>query len=151
MTQTNSTPKRRWFRFNLRTLLIAVVLLSLPLGWLTMKMRQAERQRRVVETIREAGGEVSYGYQVRGLESPAPAWLVGLMGVDFFSDLSQIDFNGCTKPDAEHLNGLTSLRFVDLGDTQVTDAGLEHLKGLTSLRFLDLADTQVSDAGLQHL
>ena len=43
------------------------------------------------------------------------------------------------------------LEWLDLADTQVTDAGLEHLKGLTKLEELYLAGPQVSDAGLEHL
>jgi hypothetical protein len=33
----------------------------------------------------------------------------------------------------------------------VTDAGLEHLKGLTSLKYLFLMNTQVTDAGMEDL
>jgi len=33
----------------------------------------------------------------------------------------------------------------------MTDAGLEQLKGLTSLRYLHVADTQVTDAGVSEL
>ena len=40
---------------------------------------------------------------------------------------------------------------LELGDTQITDAGLEHLKGLTSLQILGLAGTQVTDAGVKDL
>ena len=79
--------KRRWFRFSLRTLLIVVMLLSLPLGWLAMKMIQAERQRRAVEAIQEAGGEVFYDWEVdySGMcmvieEWPASAWLALPLG-----------------------------------------------------------------------
>jgi len=49
------------------------------------------------------------------------------------------------------LKGLTSLRILDLGGTQVTDAGLEHLEGLTNLEVLGLAGTRVTDAGLERL
>ena len=37
---------------------------------------------------------------------------------------------------------------LNLGSTQITDAGLEHLKGLTSLTTLYLANTKITDAGL---
>ena len=33
----------------------------------------------------------------------------------------------------------------------MTDAGLKYLKGLTSLRELDLGETQVTDTGLKYL
>ena len=51
----------------------------------------------------------------------------------------------------EHLKGLTSLRSLDLNNTQVTDAGLEHLKGLTNLATLHLWNTPITDAGLAEI
>jgi len=51
----------------------------------------------------------------------------------------------------ESLEGLTSLRRLDLDSTKITDAGLVHLKEVKELRTLILAATKVSDAGLEHL
>ena len=51
----------------------------------------------------------------------------------------------------KHLKSLTSLRWLSLDNTQVTDAGLEHLKDLTNLGDLDLRGTQVTDAGVKKL
>ena len=50
-----------------------------------------------------------------------------------------------------HLEGLTQLRFLSLGERKITDAGLAHLKGLTELRFLGLSGGEITDAGLRHL
>ena len=50
-----------------------------------------------------------------------------------------------------HLKGLTALKWLDLGGTQVTDAGLAHLSGLTALERLDLRETPITDAGLVQL
>ena len=50
-----------------------------------------------------------------------------------------------------HLEGLTSLRLLDLTHSEVTHAGLEHLQGLTQLETLHLRNTEVGDAGLEHL
>ena len=49
------------------------------------------------------------------------------------------------------LSTLTSLKQLDLGDTQISDAGLAHLKGLVNLQWLDLGVRSISDAGLVHL
>jgi len=46
---------------------------------------------------------------------------------------------------------LTTLRQLELMQTNVTDAGLVHLKGLTELQRLNLYATQVTDAGLVNL
>jgi hypothetical protein len=46
-----------------------------------------------------------------------------------------------------HLEGLTRLRWLNLRDTKVGDAGVDHLMRLTELRTLNLRRTSVSDAG----
>ena len=38
-----------------------------------------------------------------------------------------------------------------LDDTETTDIGLQHLSGLTSLRYLYVGGTQVTDAGVAEL
>jgi hypothetical protein len=43
------------------------------------------------------------------------------------------------------------LQYLNIGETQVTDAGLEHLKGLTVLQRLDLRGTKVTPAGVEQL
>ena len=40
---------------------------------------------------------------------------------------------------------------LDLGNTEVTDAGLKELAGLKSLQALVLSDTSVTDTGLKEL
>ena len=40
---------------------------------------------------------------------------------------------------------------VNLGGTNITDAGLRHLQGLINLKRLHLLDTQVTDAGVAEL
>src|SRR5262249_25521990 len=49
------------------------------------------------------------------------------------------------------LKDLKSLQKLDLGATKVTDAGLKELKELKSLWWLDLGGNKVSDVGLKEL
>jgi len=64
-----------------------------------------------------------------------------------------VELGGTQVTDAGlvHLTGLTKLEELHIPGTQITDAGLVHLKGLTNLKGLDLGGTQVTDAGLVHL
>jgi len=138
--------------------MIVVVLLSLPLGWFALKMREAERQRRAVEAIREAGGHVYYDYQADSSgygskpEPPGPAWLRELVGEDLFAKVVRVDSVDHMGSDVllEHINGFGDLGSVSISGPQVTDAGVEHLKGL-ALYHVELCDTQVTDTGLKHL
>ena len=84
---------------------------------------------------------------------PGPAWMVELLGVDFFSDAVIVWLPwDVGNDDMKHLQGLPRLHWLDLSITrQVTDSGLEQLKGLTDLQMLDLTGAHVTDAGLEHL
>ena len=46
---------------------------------------------------------------------------------------------------------MTCLKWLDLSNTEITDAGLEQLKGLKKLEKLDLSNTKVTNAGVKDL
>src|SRR5262249_18294219 len=69
-------------------------------------------------------------------------------------DLQELAFVGARLDGAAlvHVGRLTGLRDLDLeGQQGVTDATIEHLAGLTQLKRLDLGATQISDDALKHL
>lgn len=75
--------------------------------------------------------------------SPKEAWLqctASLMGTNF----GDVDL-GALAPLA------ANLRWLDLGGTAVTDAGLSYLKQMPNLTRLHLERTQISDAGISNL
>ncbi|MBC8873174.1 MAG: hypothetical protein H8E44_27385 [Planctomycetes bacterium] len=79
-------------QFSVRSLVVLVVAVAVPCCWLNVKMREAERQRKAVETIRswttwevvryDYGVVDDFGYIPRA-EQPASGWLLELVGVDF--------------------------------------------------------------------
>ena len=149
MTDQPPKPRRRWFQFSLRTLLIAVTLVAgLLVAW-RVYVEPYRRQRETVALIKELGGSYT-------TEPSGPSWLRGLFGDKTFQNIIRISLPGKDR-DAEiadlarHLEGLASLRTLDLSLTDVTDAGLAYLNELTILHTLDLSLTDVSDAGLAHL
>ena len=156
--QTNpaqaARPRRRRFRYSLRTLLVVVTLVGVVLGvW----VQRAERQRRAVAAMREDGGKVMYDYEesrpraVNG-DLPGPDWLCRLLGVDYFANVTHAHLSrSATDATLSHLGDLTSLKSLWLDGTQVTDTGLAHLTGLARLQELDLSGTQVTDAGCDRL
>jgi hypothetical protein len=50
-----------------------------------------------------------------------------------------------------NLARIATLEFLDLTDTQITDAGLKHLAGMKGIQFLTLTGTAVSEAGVEEL
>lgn len=179
---TTEPPKRRrWLQFRLRTLLIAVLVLSLPLSWFAVRMEKARRQREAVEALQSTGIFLEWQI-VRESEPGVPTWLAKLFGDNYlFVEVRQVIWNGqsnwkpvrdehmihladlpdlwriavptCRVSDVgvEHLKGLTSLRSLDLSHTEVTDDGLKHLKEMSELRHLFLNGTQITDGGLEYL
>src|SRR5262245_47215031 len=47
----DAKPKRRWFRYSFRTLLVFVIIANAGFGWLGVQVRQRQGQREVIETI----------------------------------------------------------------------------------------------------
>ena len=107
-------PKRRWYQYSLRTLLLLVLVAAVPCSWLAVRMQRAKRQR---EAIIKTADMVLYDYQMdeNGIilqvaEPPAPSWLRRLLGDDFFKEAVVV--------------GLKS----DVGDAE-----LEYVERLTKL------------------
>jgi hypothetical protein len=177
---------RQRFQFSIRSLLVLTVAVAIPCSWLAVEMKRAKDQRAAIEAILELKGQVLLGdlrfgkdmeLMVRDTAPRGPAWLVALLGPDFFEDIVSVDFTNLPIADAslesvtglaqlrhlslyntnvtdvglQHLNGLTQLHKLELVNTRITDSGLVNLKGLTRLQYLLLNDTQVTDAGLAHL
>ena len=183
------------FQFSLRSLLALVVVVALPCSWLAVEMKKAKQQAEEVAEIRK-WSEVAinaatyifqkeiYDYQVdeRGRllanrRPQAPAWLLRLLGDDFFAQVHEVIFcaDQTTDADLEHLKRLDRLQVLTIVQTQITDAGLgnlkhlnqlqvlwieapqftdaglENVKGLSQLQVLHLDKTQLTDAGLEHL
>ena len=131
---TTEPPKRRrWSQFRLRTLLIAILVLSVPLSWCAWRMERARRQREAVEMIERSGATFLYDEDTNTV-----------------CEVTFLNFH-LTDADLKHLERLPSLRSIAVFGCDISDTGLEHLKGLTKLERLNLDCTHVSDSGLQHL
>ena len=169
---------RRRFQFSIRSLLVLVVVVALPLSWLATEMRAARRQTEAVTAIRTAtdgptkktalraddwrlpfAETVVYDYEIddAGVQRwpsqlPGPEWLRKLLGDDFFISARFIWAGGSHWSDADlaQLEALPTLEVLVAGDG-ITDVGLMHLTHLVRLRHLYLTETRITDAGLRHL
>jgi Leucine-rich repeat (LRR) protein len=175
MTDSHAAKTNRlWWRYGLRSLLILVLLSSLPFAWYGWRVRKADQHRAAVQAIRDAGGQVSFSHLLG--DPPGPMWLqsilrkvsiadvrevrmgseatdADLVQVTLFTNLRTLNLSNVQITDAglQQLGELNELQRLDLGATKATDAGLQHLKTLSSLEWLSLDRTQVTDAGLVHL
>ena len=158
MNTAQPKPRRRWYQFRLRTLLVVVTLAGCGLGWLGIKVLEARQQQAAVAAIENLGGHVRYDYEFTTIggrelvdEPPRPAWLRALLGDDFFRSVVEVDLSEtrATAADFERLKSFDKLKGFWAYRTQLGNADLEHLRGLTQLETLDLRQTQVSDTGLE--
>jgi hypothetical protein len=169
------------FQFGVRSLLVFLLAVSVPLGWFAWEMQRARRQREVVEAIVGMGGWVYYDYQLeKGMGRPnphaepaTPAWFRRLLGDNFFCDAESVYYG---DDDLEslviqlrELPYLEALHFLDTHTTvvgvehlpalrnlerlsiRVSDDGLDQLATLAGLKWLDISQTQITDDGLARL
>jgi hypothetical protein len=136
--------------------MVLVLVVGGGLGWF---IRRATVQRDAVKAITAAGGSVTYDFQQKAgffnpnPASPGPKPLVGLLGVDFFANVTSVKI-GTQSTDAilAHVGQLRRLERLDARSTPVTDAGLAHLSGLSELRSMScLGAPGLTDACLAHL
>jgi Leucine-rich repeat (LRR) protein len=140
--------KRRWGQFSLRTFLVVTIALGIWLGWY---VHRANQQASAVKWIEENGGVVSYDYQFEyhndkkiflDVEKPpGPVWLHNILGVHYFATVVEVDLSSQPIDDVEPLGSLTSLKQLNLYDTNVHDIG--PLAALTGLTKLNLNHTSV--------
>ena len=175
-----TTPKRRWFQFSLRSLLVVMTLLCLgPGGYVAYEQGKAREKRGAVQAIEKLGGYLFYDESI----PPRSALARLILGDETFGNVNGVDFNPLktqnrqiTDADLRHLRsfprlnhlalkncrqitpvglrelaGRTNLQYLYLTDTPITDDALVHLAGLSNLKELSLPGTQITDAGLVHL
>ena len=158
-----SSERRRWFQFRLHTLLIAVLVLSLPLSWFALMLRRARTQKETVEVIRRLGGHVCYDWEIETQGNPfepipprphrVPAWLRNSLGDDFSDEVASVSFYGqpVQDTDLERLKVFKDLKILYLTESHITDSGLEYVAFLSKLERLELESTCITDVGLQHI
>lgn len=157
-----STPKRRWFAFRLRTLLVVVLVMGFVLTPLAMKVKKSRDQKKVVAWVLENGGTIEYDWQADDATTPpGPRWLRSIIGDEFFQTVRAVDLGEFTQvgdlgaqvtsEDLVHLKVLRNLESLDLSGTVVTNSGLTYLQDLKKLKELDLSYTHVTPAAVHAL
>ena len=128
-------PRRRWLQFRLRTLLIAVLVLSLPLSWFAVRMERARRQRDVLYACNAVKGSEALEVTLTGV--PKNSFWCTVLGDDFFDRVTcltlvgdRIDDSALESLKLEDMSGLATLA---LGNANVTGTSALPPAG-TSLR-----------------
>ena len=144
---TSRKPKRRSFRFSLRTLLVFMLVVCVAVGW---KFERVRRQREAVAWVKEMGGFVYYFVDGNPYsELRGPEWARKWLGHDFFNDVTGVELQGTQVSDISPLAKLSKLEYLYLDHTPVSD--VTPLAKLTKLEKLFIHNTQVSDQAMEQL
>jgi Leucine-rich repeat (LRR) protein len=144
------TALRRSLNWSLRSLLLLMLLLSLPLGWQANRVRNQRAARAEVERL---GGYVLPGPNGDPFE-PEPLWLREHFGNDLFDDIVTVSLYGTAATDADVasiVSKLPKLQELNLSRTQISDQSLAAVAKLTKLVELELSECNITDAGLPQL
>ena len=147
MTDLPPKPKRLWYQFSLRTLLVLLTVFCVWLGWTAHRV---SKQQKAVRWVQEIGGTVNYDFQldeqgdfIKDAEPPGAHWLRARIGMDWFADVVKVELYGAQVTDLSPLSNLPELRRLSLGKMPITD--LSPFANLKNLELLYLSDTPVSD------
>jgi len=141
-------PKRRWYQYSLRSLLIVMVLLCFLFAWVGTKMRQAEKQKEVVAWVKKNEGDVTYDFEldangeyIPNAKPPGPDWLHEWIGIDYFSNVEKVHFFfGLTDFELTPLQGLPYLKRVGLSNEPSNQALQKLQKALPFCEYYYLSD-----------
>jgi hypothetical protein len=159
-------PKRRWFQFSLRTLLVLVTLGCLAGGWwINRAFQQRAAVRRFYELTanrpsQQGDSLTTMGYRYQGRDQyykpivpKSLHWLRDMIGEECFGEVTgvQLTDTPATNNDLKHLAVLPTVERILLSGTKVDDDGIPLLKVCPKLKYLALNDTAITDQGLSHV
>jgi hypothetical protein len=141
-------PTGRRLRYGLRSLLVLIAIAAVAVGFVQRRAANLRIQRSVAAEIQRLGGYVRFE-----VTDPGPAWLMRLLGTDFFADVYLVE---CDSPQLGddtllHIEKLHRLEWLLLDSDQISDAGVRRIANLTALGRLDLGSQQITDDGIAAL
>ena len=167
---------RKRFRYSLRSLLLVVLVISIPCSWLKVQTQQAKRQEAAVIAIRSTGTDVYYRIGTDSVSRQEPqigfAMLRRYLGDSFFSDVVRISSNVSLR-DPIHMRPFptwiidneTFVELPSMGGNYGYHTSIGHsptrtfddetlvqlTAGCPNVRHLDISRSQVTNTGLMHL
>lgn len=149
-------PRRRWLRFSLGTLLIAMCSMGLALGWLGTVLVRIREQRSLIAKLRSLDSKLidREGLLFGRRPLSDSEWTRWPLDDELVTHLPGIALERPDLKDADLkvLATFTGLRSLYIEDGPgVTDNGIQHLAKSSKLCNVALFNTRVTAGGLSHL
>jgi hypothetical protein len=131
-------PRRRWFQYSIRSLLLLILVVSIPCSWYAYHRYKVLKAARAVERLQELGCVLSV---IHGQDWDDWTCYGALIGDEWKG----------TDADLALLGDLPDLKELYLDNPNIAEAGLAHLRRLRGLEALHVSSHRVTDATLHHL
>jgi hypothetical protein len=154
-------PKRRWLRFSLRALFVAMTTVAVGVIW---GLHHARERTRVIEMLKakiDVGITFEYEFQSSGR---APAYLPNakppgtpsmkqVLGEYYDSRVRSLELctPKITDDDVKRLTVFDELDWLALNDASITDESIKYIARLQKLSRLDLENTKITAEGVRAL
>lgn len=153
------TTRARFTSYGLRTLLIAITLIALAIGYCSS---HARKQCRITEELVALGANIKYRYQYDDFEDEEEysynhenrqPWLAHFIGIDYCSAVVSVSsFRAEDSARVAKLSSeLPSLRLLVIQDAEIHPEDVEQFTRMRNLRGLYLANTSLDDASVPGL
>lgn len=144
------------FQFSLRSLLFFVLVASSAMSLYGIRYRRDASERDLLAQLARFQPDmarIGSGFVLGFSASPVKPGNQEMEIVSKLSRVKWLELGGTPITDAglARLKPLVGLDFLDLSGTAVTDGGLKQLESFAMLGRLELSGTAVTDAGLVHL
>jgi hypothetical protein len=141
MSAASSQPRRRWFQFTLRGLLLLVVLVALGAYAYRSCVEPYRRQREALKVLGDLGAMMR--------TAPATDWEQRLFGRNLVH-ITEVHLADSDEPEKylPHVAGLPHLELLVVGGLSFRDEHLRRLHGIASLKSLVLDSADVSPTAL---